>query len=259
MPAKHSDSPEPQIEVRGLTMAFEEVVLMRNLEFSINRGDVFAIMGGSGSGKTTLMRHLTGLQRPAAGDILYDGKSFIRSKPSEQERIIRRFGVMYQGGALWTSMTLAENIALPLEQFSTHSRAEIRRIVSYKLALVGLAGFEKYYPSEISGGMAKRAGVARAMALDPQVLYLDEPSAGLDPVNARRMDELILELRESLGMTVVVVTHELESIFFIANNGVFLDIAQQTQGAVGNPRDLRDNPPSRAIRNFLTRGEQEAS
>lgn len=236
-------------------MAFGETVVMKDLAFTIKRGEIFVIMGGSGSGKSTLMRHLVGLLEPASGDILYSGESFVHGGNRSRRKIIRQFGVMYQSGALWSSMTLAENVALPLEQFSKHTRREIARIVSFKLALVGLAGFEEYYPAEISGGMAKRAGVARALALDPEVLFLDEPSSGLDPVSARRMDELVLQLRESLGMTVVLVTHALESIFLVGDNAVFLDSGSRSQGAVGNPRDLREKSDNAAIRNFLTRGE----
>jgi len=237
-----ADSPaKPRIEVRDLTMAYGDTVVMSGLNFAVKRGDIFIIMGASGSGKSTLMRHMIGLQEPPSGDVLYDGESFVHAAPRRHGEMVRGFGVMYQSGALWTSMTLAENVALPLEQFSRYDRREIRRIVAYKLALVGLGGFGDYYPAQISGGMAKRAGVARAMALDPDVLYLDEPSAGLDPASARRMDELMLALREHLGMTLVVVTHELESIFLIASNAVFLDVARRTQGAAGDPRALRDN------------------
>jgi phospholipid/cholesterol/gamma-HCH transport system ATP-binding protein len=228
---------------------------MRDLNFPVARGEIFVIMGGSGSGKSTLMRHLIGLMEPAAGDILYSGESLVQADHQTRAAIIRRFGVMYQGGALWTSMTLAENVALPLEQFSPFDKAQIDRIVSYKLALVGLAGFENHYPAEISGGMAKRAGVARALALDPEVLFLDEPSSGLDPVSARRLDELILALRDSLGMTIVIVTHTLESIFLIGDTAVFLDSATRTQAALGSPEYLRDTCDNAAIRNFLRRGE----
>ncbi len=243
------------IEVRDLTMAYGDFVLMRDLNFTIRKGEVFIIMGGSGCGKSTLMRHLIGLKDPAAGDIYYNGESFISASADQRELMLRRFGVMYQSGALWSSLTLAENVGLPLVQFSSFSKRQIRSIVSYKLSIVGLAGFEEFYPAEISGGMAKRAGVARALALDPEVLYLDEPSAGLDPLSARRLDDTILELRNSLGMTIVVVTHELESIFQIGDNSVFLDVDTRTQAATGNPRELRDSCPDEKIRNFLSRGE----
>ncbi len=249
------DTREAHIEVKDLTMAYGDFVLMRDLNFTIKRGDVFIIMGGSGCGKSTLMRHLIGLKAPAKGDILYNGSSFVSSSVQERLAMIRRFGVMYQSGALWSSMTLAENVALPLQEYTDYTPQQVRSIVSYKLSLVGLAGFEDFYPSEISGGMAKRAGVARALALDPEVLYLDEPSAGLDPLSARRLDEMILELSESLGMTIVVVTHELESIFLIGNNSVFLDVTERTMGATGDPKNLRDHCSNPMIRDFLLRGE----
>lgn len=245
------------IEVKGLTMAYGDFVLMKDLSFQIVQGDVFIIMGGSGCGKSTLMRHLIGLKEPAAGDILYSGESFTKASPDRKVELIRKLGVMYQSGALWSSLTLAENIALPLQEFTEHSPRQIKDIVSYKLALVGLSGFEDFYPSEISGGMAKRAGVARALALDPEALFLDEPSAGLDPLSARRLDEMIMELSTTLGTTIVVVTHELESIFLIGTNSVFLDVTTHALGAVGNPRDLRDNCPKEHIREFLRRGEPE--
>lgn len=252
-----NDTRDAHIEVKDLTMAYGDFVLMRELNFTIKRGDVFIIMGGSGCGKSTLMRHLIGLKAPANGDILYNGSSFVSSSVQERLAMIRRFGVMYQSGALWSSMTLAENVALPLQEYTDYTPQQVRSIVSYKLSLVGLAGFEDFYPSEISGGMAKRAGVARALALDPEVLYLDEPSAGLDPLSARRLDEMILELSESLGMTIVVVTHELESIFLIGNNSVFLDVTKRTMGATGDPKHLRDHCSNPMIRDFLLRGELE--
>ena len=220
-------------------MAYGDFVVMKNLDFSIRRGEVFVIMGVSGCGKSTLMRHMIGLMEPAGGKVLYDGVSFWDSDPEERTRMMRRFGVLYQGGALWSSMTLAENVALPLEEYTDLDSDQIRELVSLKLALVGLAGFEDYSPAEISGGMRKRAGLARAMALDPEILFFDEPSAGLDPVSAGRLDDLILEVRDSLGTTVVVVTHELASIFAIADNALFLDVESKTQTALGNPRELR--------------------
>ena len=195
-------------------------------------------MGGSGCGKSTLLKILVGLKEPSRGQVLYGDTSFWDADPAEQERLMRRFGILYQSGALWSSMTLAENVALPLEQYTDLNRAQIRDMVSLKLALVGLAGFEEFYPSEISGGMRKRAGLARAMALDPDILFFDEPSAGLDPVSARLLDDLILELRASLGTTFVVVTHELASIFAIGNNSVFLDVDSRTMTASGDPKKL---------------------
>lgn len=245
---------EPCIVVRDLTMAFGSFVLQRDLNFTVGRGDIFIIMGGSGCGKSTLLRHLVGLQTPSKGEVFYGDVNFWGLEPEERERFMRRFGILYQSGALWSSMTLAENVALPLEEYTDLDPAGIRERVSLKLALVGLAGFEEYYPSEISGGMKKRAGLARAMAMDPDILFFDEPSAGLDPISARLLDNLILELRDSLGATVVVVTHELASILSIGNNSVFLDADTKTMLASGDPKLLRDGCPDPKVRNFLTRG-----
>jgi phospholipid/cholesterol/gamma-HCH transport system ATP-binding protein len=243
------------IEVQNLTMAYGARVIQRDLTFTVERGDVFIIMGGSGCGKSTLLRHLIGLMQPAKGRVLYGGEDFWAAGQERRRQIMRRFGVLYQSGALWSSMTLAENVALPLEEYTSLSPGEIRERVSLKLALVGLAGFEGYYPSEISGGMKKRAGLARAMALDPDILFFDEPSAGLDPISSRLLDDLILELRESLGATVVVVTHELASIFAIGNNSVFLDPETKTMIAAGDPKKLLQESDDPRVRNFLTRGE----
>lgn len=241
------------IEVRDLSMAYGEFVVQRDLNFTVNKGDIFVIMGGNGCGKTTLMRALIGLQRPAAGSVLYDGEDFWQVEPEEQERLKRRLGIMFQGGALWSSLTLAENVALPLSEYTSLPPGRIREIVSYKLALVGLAGFEEFYPSELSGGMKKRASLARAMALDPDILVIDEPSSGLDPLTAHRLDDLIVELRNSLGTTIVVVTHELASILGIGNNSVFLDAETHTMIATGDPRvAVQSGDPK--VRHFLTRG-----
>ena len=247
---------EAHITVRDLTMAYGDFVIMRDLTFTINRGDIFIIMGGSGCGKSTMMTILIGLKAPAQGKVLYGDVDFWGSDPQTRDRIIRRAGVMYQSGALWSSMTLAENIGLPLELYTDLNPGQIREVVNLKLALVGMAGFEEFYPSEISGGMQKRAGIARAMALDPEVLFFDEPSAGLDPVSARRLDDLILELRESLGTTMVVVTHELASIFAIGSNSVFLDVSKRTMTATGNPNQLLAETRDPNLRLFLTRGEK---
>ena len=248
--------PKAKITVRDLTMAYGSFVVMRDLNFEIAEKDIFVIMGGSGCGKSTLLRHLIGLQEPGQGSILFDGEDFTAAGPEERGRFIRRFGVMYQSGALWSSLTLAENIALPLEENTGLSPKAIRDLVSYKLSLVGLSGYEDFYPAQISGGMNKRAGIARAMALDPEILFLDEPGAGLDPLSSRRLDDLILRLRDSLGSTVVIVTHELASIFAIANNSIFLDTATRTQGATGNPTELRDHSENPAVRRFLRRGDE---
>ena len=243
------------IEVHGLEMSYDSYVVMRDLDFTVRRGDIFIIMGGSGSGKSTLLKHLIGLKRPAKGQVLYDRVSYWEAGPEQQERVKRRFGVLFQSGALWSSMTLAENVALPMEQYSGLNPGQIQELVSFKLALVGLGGFEDFYPAQLSGGMKKRAGIARAMALDPDLLFFDEPSSGLDPVSARLLDDLILDLRESLGTTVVVVTHELASIFAIGTNSILLDPEAKTATAGGNPRRLlRESRDPRVI-NFLTRGE----
>jgi len=248
-------SPTPAITVRDLTMAYGDFVLQRDLDFTINTGDIFVIMGGSGCGKSTLLRHLIGLNQPAAGEVLYRTESFTKAKPERRTEMLRGIGVLYQSGALWSSMTLAENVALPLGEFTALDPAEIRQVATLKLALVGLAGFEDFYPADISGGMQKRAGLARAMALDPEILFFDEPGAGLDPISARLLDDLIIELRDSLGATIVVVTHELASIFAIATNSVFLDAESRTMIATGLPTDLRDQSTNERVRRFLRRGE----
>ena len=245
--------PKAHITVRDLTMAFGDFVLMHDIDFTVRRNDVFVIMGGSGSGKSTLLRHMLGLIEPAKGEILYGEESFTRADPDERQRMLRRCGVLYQSGALWTSMTLADNVSLPLEEFTDLSPPDVREVASLKLALVGLKGFEDFYPSEISGGMQKRAALARAMALDPEILFFDEPSAGLDPITSRHLDDLILALRDSLGATIVVVTHELASIFTIATNSVFLDAETRTMTASGPPKELLHHPNAR-VREFLTRG-----
>ncbi len=248
---------EAHIVVEGLTMAYGDFVVMRDLEFTVRRGDVFIVMGGSGCGKSTLMRHLIGLMRPAAGRVLLAGESLWDAEGEDRDRLLRRLGVMYQSGALWSSLTLAENVALPLQQFTDLAPAMVREVAAYKLALVGLAGFEEFYPAQLSGGMQKRAGVARAMALDPEVLFFDEPSAGLDPVSARRLDDLLLELRESLGTTMVVVTHELASLLAIGSDSVYLDAETRTMIAGGAPKVLLERCLDPKVRAFLTRGGSE--
>jgi phospholipid/cholesterol/gamma-HCH transport system ATP-binding protein len=255
-PSGNGTSAEPHIIVRNLTMAYGSFVLMRDLNFVVRRGDIFIIMGGSGCGKSTLLRHLIGLKDPATGEIIYGDINFTRAEPEQRERLLRRSGILYQSGALWSSMTLAENIGLPLGEFTDLTQAQIREIAALKLALVGLKGFEDFYPSEISGGMQKRAGLARAMALDPDILFFDEPSAGLDPISSRLLDDLILELRANLGATIVVVTHELASIFTIANNSVFLDADSRTQIATGDPHDMLAHSKDPRVRKFLTRGQE---
>jgi len=245
----------PHITVSDLTMAYGDFVIQRDLNFTINRSDIFIIMGGSGCGKSTLLRHLIGLKSPAKGQVFFGDINFWDASPDERSRIMRTCGILYQSGALWSSMTLAENVSLPLEEYSGMSSRNIKKIVSLKLAMVGLAGYEDFYPAEISGGMRKRAGLARAMALDPDILFFDEPSAGLDPVSARRLDDLILELRESLSTTIVIVTHELASIFAIGDNSVFLDAESRTMIAHGDPNRILDETENPRVKEFLTRGE----
>ncbi len=248
---------QPHIEVKDLTMAYGSFVIMNDLNFRIPRGQVFIIMGGSGCGKSTLLRHLIGALNPAKGDIFYEGENFTQASDEARAARMRKFGVLFQSGALWSSMTLAENVALPLEEYTDLKPGEIHELVRLKLALVGLKGFEDFYPSEISGGMCKRAGLARAMALDPEILFFDEPSAGLDPVSSKLLDDLIIELKESLKTTIVVVTHELASIFAIGDNGIFLDPKTRHALAIGSPQALLDKSGIPAIEEFLTRGGGE--
>lgn len=243
----------PLISVEDLTMAYGDFVVMRDLNFSVQRGEVMVIMGGSGCGKSTLLKHLIGLKAPAQGNILYGDTVFNRANEQERQRIIRRFGVTFQQGALWSSMTLEENVAFTLQQYTNLTQDEIARLVRSKLALVGLSGFEDYYPAEVSGGMKKRAGLARAIALDPDILFFDEPSAGLDPISSRRLDNLIIQLRDSLGATVVIVTHELDSIFDIADRAIYLDTDIRSISAIGNPKEMKKDPPNENVRKFLNR------
>ncbi len=250
------DLKQVHIALHDIELAYGDTLIQQQLSFDIHRGDVFVIMGGSGCGKSTVMRCLTGLLEPRAGRVLMDGISLWQAPPAQRTRLMRRNGVMYQSGALWSSMTLEENVALPLEQYTRLDAEQIRAVAEYKLALVGLSGYGAYYPSEISGGMRKRVGVARAMALDPDTLFFDEPSAGLDPISARRLDELILQLRDSLGTTMVVITHDLDSIFHIADDAVFLDAESKTMLTTGNPRQLREHSDIDKVRAFLNRGEE---
>src|SRR2546422_7191891 len=256
-PADVATGIRPRIEVRDLDMMYGDRVIQRDLNFAVEPGDIFVIMGPGAAGKSTLARHMIGLVPPARGDVYYDDASFWTADADGRQRILRRVGVLYQEGALWSSMTLAENVGLAVEEFTDLPPATIRDVASLKLALVGLAGFEDFYPSEISGGMRKRAGLARAMALDPDILFFDEPSSGLDPISSRLLDDLILELRDSLGATVVMVTHELPSIFAIANNSVFLDAETKTMIAAGHPRTLLQECRDPKVHRFLTRGEAE--
>lgn len=245
------------ITVKNLTMAYGDYTVMHSLDLTVRAREIKVIMGGSGCGKSTLLKHLIGLEQAEAGEIHYGEERFEPGTESA-ERIRRRFGVSFQSGALWSSMTLEENIALPLEHYTKLSAGEIRDIVDFKLSLVGLAGFGHRLPSELSGGMQKRAGLARAIALDPNILFFDEPSAGLDPLSSRRLDDLILELRDALGATVVVVTHELPSIFAIADSALFLDAESKTALCDGNPQDLVEDPETDPkVRRFLRRGDSD--
>lgn len=241
------------IQVRNLTMSYGEFVVMRDVSFDVEHGEIAIVMGPSGSGKSTLMKHLVGLREPAEGEVFYAGESFTEADAVRRNEILRNCGVLYQNGALWSSMTLAENVAFPLEEYTSLSKREIAEIVSLKLALVGLRGFDTYFPSEISGGMRKRAALARAIAMDPDILFFDEPSAGLDPVSSRRLDDLILQLRDYLGATIVVVTHELASIFAVGDKAVYLDTEERTVTAIGSPQELLDRPPNQRVRRFMTR------
>ena len=244
---------EDIFKVENLTMAYGDYVVMRDLNFSVSKGEIFFIIGGSGCGKSTLLRHMIGLIRPASGAIYFRGENFSGAPQDKKTEMLRQFGVLYQGGALWSSMTLSENIMLPIREFTGVTKKEAADLADLKLALVGLNGFGSFYPSEISGGMCKRAGLARAIALDPQVLFFDEPSAGLDPVSSHRLDELIVQMRDSLGATVIVVSHELASIFDIADRAIFLDASSKSQGPIGSPRQLLDCD-DKNVRVFLNRG-----
>ncbi len=250
---ERSPGEAPPVEVKALTMQYGPLVVMKELTFTVERGEVFAIMGGSGSGKSTLLKYLVGLREAPAGTVRIDGEDLAAAEPEARKRTLARIGVLYQGGALWSGLTLAENVALPLEELTELDPKSIAEVVDLKLALVGLRGFGEFYPSTISGGMRKRASLARAIALDPDVVFLDEPSSGLDPISASRLDDLILAIAASFGTTIVVVSHDLASIFRIADRALFLDISERTMTALGPPEALRDQPPNDEVRRFLTR------
>lgn len=242
-----------KICVKKLTMAYGDYVVMKELNFNVCAGEIKILMGASGCGKSTLLKHLIGLESARSGEIYYDGQKFDHQSGTV-ERIRRRFGILFQSGALWSSLSLAQNVALPLEEYTDLSEAEIRDIVEFKLSLVGLAGLGNRFPAELSGGMQRRAGLARAIALDPEILFFDEPSAGLDPLSSSRLDELILNLRDALGATIVVVTHELASIFTIADSALFLDVRTKHAISEGNPKDLVESADTPSIvRDFLLR------
>ncbi|HME24807.1 MAG TPA: ATP-binding cassette domain-containing protein [Acetobacteraceae bacterium] len=240
-----------RLRCAGLTIGFGSRIVQRDLTFSVRHGSVFAVMGPSGCGKSTLLRAMIGLLRPLKGSVMVDGEDLWAAPAERRSEIGRRLGILFQSGALWSSMTLAENVALPLQMFTNLDAAAIDELVRLKLSLVGLSGAETRMPSELSGGMRKRAGLARALALDPDILFFDEPSAGLDPVASSRLDELILELRDGLGATVVIVSHELASLFAICDDGIFLDPETKTAVAYGAPRVLRDTSDVRQVRDFM--------
>jgi phospholipid/cholesterol/gamma-HCH transport system ATP-binding protein len=256
--APASNSP-CRLQLRDLTVAFGPNVIQHDLDVSIRPRSIFAIMGGSGCGKSTVLKAMIGLLAPRSGTVLIDGEDYWAASEERRIAMRRRFGVLFQGGALWSSMTVGENVALPLQMFTTLDEAAIGELVDLKLALVGLAGAADKMPAELSGGMRKRAGLARALALDPDILFFDEPSAGLDPITSSRLDDLILELSKGLGATVVIVTHELASLFAICDDGVFLDA--ETKGAIahGAPRRLRDSCDNPTVRAFMERGRVMAS
>ena len=255
IPTSAASATGPAIAVDQLQCGYEGKVVLKNVAFTVARGEIFFIIGGSGCGKSTLLRHLVGLNAPTAGTVKFFGRSFADANLAARREMLKTFGMLFQGGALWTSLTLRQNVALPLEEYTALSAREIQEIATLKLAQVGLGGFEDYYPSEISGGMKKRAGLARALALDPEIVFFDEPSAGLDPVTSRKLDELILQIRETFGTTIVVVSHELASIFDIADRVIMLDRAHQGIIAEGKPRVLAATSRDPRVSEFLRRGD----
>ena len=245
----------PAIEASHLDCGYDGKVVLKNVSFTVSRGEIFFIIGGSGCGKSTLLRHLVGLNQPTAGNVNFFGQSFTNADTAARRGLLKTFGMLFQSGALWSSLTLRKNVALPLEEYTALSPREIDEIATLKLAQVGLSGFEDYYPAEISGGMKKRAGLARALALDPAIVFFDEPSAGLDPVTSRKLDDLILQVRETFGTTIVVVSHELASIFAIADRVIMLDRGEQGIIASGPPKELAKTSRDPRVTEFLYRGD----
>lgn len=242
-----------KLRVRDLTVGYGETAVQRDVSFTVRAGSIFAIMGPSGGGKSTVLKSLVGLRRPSAGEVEINGENYWAASEARRACLDQQFGVLFQSGALWSSMSVAENVALPLRMFTRLDNAAIDALVRLKLALVGLPGTGGRMPADLSGGMRKRAGLARALALDPEILFFDEPSAGLDPVHAARLDDLILELRDGFNTTIVLVSHELSSLFAICDDGVFLDAETKTAVAHGSPRALRDNCEHPAVRAFMHR------
>lgn len=246
----------PIIKVENLVAGYGETIILENISFDVIEGEIFVILGGSGCGKSTLLKQLIGLNRPLSGKIIIDGDRITEDNDETFKRILRKIGVLYQGSALLGSMTVGENIALPIREYTDLPEESIYRMVKMKLKLVDLEGYENYLPSELSGGMKKRAGLARAMALNPKILFFDEPSAGLDPVTSAGLDDLIINLNRILGTTMVVVTHELSSIFAIAHRVIMLD--KQIKGvlAEGDPRYLKDHSHNKFVKEFFNPGKE---
>lgn len=264
MPASSSSAPSPAavapvIVASDLAIGYDGKAIMESINFALTPGEIFFVIGGSGCGKSTLLRSLIGLLPPIQGDIQIFGQSFVQTSAEHRRELLKSFGVLYQGSALWSSLTLAENIMLPLEEYTELSRRERLQVARLKLSQVGLCGYDDYYPSEISGGMKKRAGLARALALDPAIVFFDEPSAGLDPITSRELDELILRLREVQGTTCVIVSHELASIFAIADRVILLDKAARTVIAEGPPQELARHSTDPRVQTFLHRGDLPSS
>lgn len=246
---------EAFLSVRDLTIGYGNRVVQQNLNFDVRKNDIFFIIGGSGCGKTTLLKNMIGLIEPRKGEVLYQGVNFYQADEQIRLELLKSWGITFQTGALFSTMTLAENVALPLQLYTDLSEKQMAEAVAYKLALVGLAGFEDFYPSEISGGMHKRAGLARAIALDPQLLFFDEPSAGLDPISSLRLDQLIVQVCTALDSTVIIVSHELPSILSIGTNCVFLDAQSKTMLDAGDPKHLAEHSSQEKVRQFLNRAE----